>query len=196
MDGGCSQLTDSTDREARLTIANSFEKTNCRASIKILQRHHPWARNAGARTKYSRIKTTHIQFSLDHFYQCRFRTVTPDVLSTNLAEVPPLEVRKTMKTKKVHIAVLTGLLLVVTAPVLLAQIASGTIVGTAFDPTDAIVAGAEIILSNIQTQLRRTVVTDSAGNFTAPQLPVGVYKLSGTARHPSNARKWKTLRCW
>ena len=86
-----------------------------------------------------------------------------------------------MKTKKGHIAVLTGLLLVVTAPVLLAQIASGTIVGTAFDPSDAIVAGAEITVSNIQTQLRRTVVTDSAGNFTAAQLPVGVYKISGTA---------------
>jgi len=86
-----------------------------------------------------------------------------------------------MRTKNVHIAVLTGLLAVVTTPILHAQIASGSIVGTAYDPSNAIVAGAEITLINTQTQQRRTVVTDSAGNFTAAQLPAGVYTISGTA---------------
>ena len=62
-----------------------------------------------------------------------------------------------------------------------AQIASGTIDGTAYDQSGAIVGGAEIVLTNTQTQLRRAVVTDAEGNFTAPQLPVGVYKLSGSA---------------
>jgi len=61
------------------------------------------------------------------------------------------------------------------------QIASGTVVGTAYDQSGAIVGGAEIVLTNVQTQLRRAVVTDADGNFTAPQLPVGVYKLSASA---------------
>ena len=44
-----------------------------------------------------------------------------------------------------------------------AQIASGTIVGTAYDQSGAIVGGAEIVLTNMQTQLRRAVVTSVAG---------------------------------
>jgi hypothetical protein len=86
-----------------------------------------------------------------------------------------------MKTKKLQIAVLAVLSLMGAARLLHAQIASGTIVGTAYDQSGAIVGGVEIILTNTQTQLRRSVVTDAAGNFTAPQLPVGVYKLSGSA---------------
>src|SRR5204863_6901132 len=63
-----------------------------------------------------------------------------------------------------------------------AQISAGTIVGTAYDESGAIVAGAEITLTNMQTQLRRTVVTDASGNYAAPQLPAGVYKISGSAQ--------------
>ena len=86
-----------------------------------------------------------------------------------------------MTTKKLNITLLAVLLLGGMPRFLHAQIASGTIVGTAYDQSGAIVGGAEIILTNTQTQLRRAVVTDGAGNFTAPQLPVGVYKLSGSA---------------
>jgi hypothetical protein len=86
-----------------------------------------------------------------------------------------------MTTKKLSIRLFAVLLLGGAVRLLYAQIASGTIVGTSYDPTDAIVAGAEITLTNTQTQLRRSVITDSAGNFTAAQLPVGVYRISGTA---------------
>ena len=85
-----------------------------------------------------------------------------------------------MNTKKFQI-VLLAVLLLFAARLLHAQIASGTIVGTAYDPSNAIVAGAEITLINTQTHQRRTLVTDSAGNFTAAQLPAGVYTISSTA---------------
>src|SRR4029453_8684739 len=85
-----------------------------------------------------------------------------------------------MKTKKFQFVLLAVLLLAATR-LLHAQIASGTIVGTAYDPSSAIVAGAEITLSNTQTHKHRTIITDSAGNFTAAQLPAGIYTISGTA---------------
>ena len=86
-----------------------------------------------------------------------------------------------MKANKLQITVLAILSLMGAARLFHCQIASGTIVGTAYDQSGAIVGGAEIILTNTQTQLRRSVVTDTAGNFAAPQLPVGVYKLSASA---------------
>ena len=86
-----------------------------------------------------------------------------------------------MKAKKLQITVLAVLSLMGAARLFHGQIASGTIVGTAYDQSGAIVGGAEIILTNTQTQLRRSVVTDTAGNFAAPQLPVGIYKLSASA---------------
>ena len=86
-----------------------------------------------------------------------------------------------MTIKKLSITLFAVLLLDGADRLLHAQIASGTIVGTAYDPSNAIVAGAEITLSNTQTQQRRSIVTDSVGNFTAAQLPAGVYTISGTA---------------
>ena len=58
-----------------------------------------------------------------------------------------------------------------------AQAVTGTVLGTVTDSTGAAVPGATVTLTNLGTDLTRTMVSDAAGEFTAPQLPTGKYKL-------------------
>ena len=55
---------------------------------------------------------------------------------------------------------------------------SGTIQGVVKDPSEAVVAGASVVLTNLDTGLRRELSTNDQGFFTAPTLPVGRYKIS------------------
>ena len=59
-----------------------------------------------------------------------------------------------------------------------AQTFRGTILGTVTDNTGAVIPGAEVSVRNIETGIIRTTETDSVGNFTVPELPIGVYELS------------------
>jgi len=57
--------------------------------------------------------------------------------------------------------------------------ATGAITGTVQDASGAFVANAEVRITNQGTGiLERTTKTDASGSFTAPLLPVGVYKVS------------------
>ncbi|MBZ5576222.1 MAG: carboxypeptidase-like regulatory domain-containing protein [Acidobacteriia bacterium] len=56
----------------------------------------------------------------------------------------------------------------------------GTITGTITDPAGAVVAGAGIEAKNIETGVPFQAASTETGNFTIPQLPVGVYELSVT----------------
>ena len=58
-----------------------------------------------------------------------------------------------------------------------AQAVTGTILGSVTDTTGAAVPGATVTLTNVGTGLSRTVVTDSVGEYTAPSLPTGKYRL-------------------
>src|SRR5262249_56625996 len=49
------------------------------------------------------------------------------------------------------------------------------ILGSVKDSTGALVAGAQVTITNTETGLTRTVVSDSAGEYIAPSLPPGVY---------------------
>jgi hypothetical protein len=59
-----------------------------------------------------------------------------------------------------------------------AQAVTGTILGTVTDSTGAIMPGATVTLTNAGTGLVRTLVTDAAGEYTAPSLPTGKYSIS------------------
>jgi outer membrane receptor protein involved in Fe transport len=63
-----------------------------------------------------------------------------------------------------------------------AQNIGGAIVGEALDPSSAVIAGAEITLTNVETQLERKTATDARGSFSFTALPPGAYKLLATAR--------------
>jgi len=71
------------------------------------------------------------------------------------------------------------ILLLACAP-LGAQLTLSTIRGTAADPTGAVVAGAEITVTNIGTNEKRTVKTLDSGDFEIPDLVRGNYRLSAT----------------
>lgn len=59
-----------------------------------------------------------------------------------------------------------------------AQSASGTILGTVRDSTGAAVPNATVAMVNQQTGFRREVPTDHSGDFEAPYLPLGAYKVT------------------
>ena len=58
---------------------------------------------------------------------------------------------------------------------------SAAIEGTITDANDAVVSGAVVTIRNLETGLERTVVTDNKGNFNAPVLPVGHYRVIAKA---------------
>ena len=68
-------------------------------------------------------------------------------------------------------------LILLMAVVASAQTFRGTILGTVSDPNGAVVAGAKITVKNTSTGLERTTTTDSEGNYTVAELPVGPYEV-------------------
>ncbi len=77
-------------------------------------------------------------------------------------------------TTKLRNSILLILLLTTLAS---AQTFRGTILGTVSDPNGAVVAGAKVTAKNTSTGLERSVVTDEAGNYTIPELPIGPYEV-------------------
>ena len=57
---------------------------------------------------------------------------------------------------------------------------SGTIQGVVKDSSDAVVTGAKVAVTNIDTGLRRELTTNEQGFYTAPTLPVGRYKVAAS----------------
>ncbi|HUQ90609.1 MAG TPA: TonB-dependent receptor, partial [Bryobacteraceae bacterium] len=55
--------------------------------------------------------------------------------------------------------------------------ATGTLLGTVKDSSDALVAGARITVLNQATGISRTTDTSSGGGYILPRLPVGLYSI-------------------
>lgn len=62
-----------------------------------------------------------------------------------------------------------------------AQTDLSTIRGTAVDQTGAVVPGATVVLTNIETNVSRTTTTSDSGDFEIPYLVVGTYRLTASA---------------
>jgi hypothetical protein len=62
----------------------------------------------------------------------------------------------------------------------------GGVVGTVADQNGAVVSGAKITVTNSGTSQTRTVTSSSSGDYSAPNLPVGLY--SATAEQPGFKR--------
>ncbi len=76
--------------------------------------------------------------------------------------------------------------LLMIAPVLLsvnafAQVTGGTIQGTATDPLAAVIPNVRISITNLETGLKREVVSNDRGFYSAPNLPPGHYEIKATA---------------
>ena len=59
-----------------------------------------------------------------------------------------------------------------------AQFDRGQVSGTVKDSQGGVVPGVTVTVTNLDTQLTRTTVTDSSGFFTIPNLPGGKYDVS------------------
>ncbi|MGA8086278.1 MAG: carboxypeptidase-like regulatory domain-containing protein [Terracidiphilus sp.] len=63
----------------------------------------------------------------------------------------------------------------------LATAQEGTILGTVSDPTGAVVSHASVSMVNLETGLNSVFVSDGAGLYVAPGLPIGHYTIKVTA---------------
>jgi hypothetical protein len=61
-----------------------------------------------------------------------------------------------------------------------AQTFRGTILGTATDPSGAVVAGAHVSVKNVATGMERTTETGTDGSYALPELPIGTYAVTVT----------------
>ena len=70
-----------------------------------------------------------------------------------------------------------SLLLICLGVIGFAQSDRGTITGSITDPSGALIPGAKITLTNVETDTRSETVSTNTGNYTLPALPVGNYTL-------------------
>ena len=74
------------------------------------------------------------------------------------------------------VAVAVGLFLGV--PPALAQVVTGSIVGTITDSSGAVVPAAKVTVTDLATNVPRVFTTDASGTYSVPDLPPGSYKVS------------------
>ena len=77
-----------------------------------------------------------------------------------------------------RIFVLVAILTALGAPAAWTQDAA-SIRGTLSDATGSAIAGGTVHVKNTETGLARELVTDEAGRYEAPELPVGAYEVTG-----------------
>src|ERR1700688_1335541 len=76
---------------------------------------------------------------------------------------------------------LAGMLLALGLP-LFSQTTTGRILGTVSDQSGAGVAGATVVVTDVQRDTKRTVTSDASGDYAAPELQPGVYKVRAEAK--------------
>jgi len=75
------------------------------------------------------------------------------------------------------------LFFLVPGSVLLAQVGTeGSILGVVTDPSGAVIAGAEVTVTNLDTGLKKTATTNTGGNFEILALPRGPYSVAASFR--------------
>lgn len=74
------------------------------------------------------------------------------------------------------LAFLTVLMLVINSP-LFAQSDRARIIGTVSDPQGAVIPGARVTVTNVATGTSTQTTTDKNGDYQAPELPIGSYKV-------------------
>ena len=83
-----------------------------------------------------------------------------------------------MTTKMLTRIALLAMLCTIGGTTALAQLQSGRIVGTIFDTQKSGIPGATVVVTNVATNLMRTAVTDSQGNYVITPLDPGTYNVS------------------
>jgi hypothetical protein len=79
-----------------------------------------------------------------------------------------------MKIKNID---LVYLLLIAFSAAAVAQSGTGTIQGTITDASGAVLTNAKVTVTNMNTNVTRTAVTDTSGNYAFPSLALGPYRV-------------------
>src|SRR5258708_3689011 len=86
-----------------------------------------------------------------------------------------------MIMRKVQWLLIAGLLLALAAPVFcLAQATGSAISGVVRDPSQAVVAGVTVAVTNVETGTTRTVQSDEQGRYRVGELQPGSYQVAVT----------------
>ena len=80
----------------------------------------------------------------------------------------------------IALAALALLLALPAAAVAQARLTGADLEGTVIDQTEAVLPGAKIAVTNVETGITRTALTDSRGYYHVPALPPGTYALTVT----------------
>src|SRR5262245_50986233 len=81
-----------------------------------------------------------------------------------------------MKTKLTVAAIVCAAMCLLSTLVQ-AQSFTGSIVGTVKNASGEVIAGAQITITQVQTNKQFSAVTNGEGYFTSPPLPVGEYRI-------------------
>src|SRR5215472_5279470 len=72
---------------------------------------------------------------------------------------------------------LLGVIVVSSGGVIYGQAVNGTLLGTITDPAGAVVPGATVTITEVNTNLTRSTVTNESGNYVFGNLDRGVYRI-------------------
>src|SRR5438876_3397141 len=82
---------------------------------------------------------------------------------------------RSVRQRSVFVFVAVGLILL--PAVLIAQVITGTILGTVTDPSGAPLPGVTVTVKNLDTGQSRSILTDASGNYRALGLSLGAYEV-------------------
>src|SRR5262249_29738490 len=71
----------------------------------------------------------------------------------------------------------------------IAQVQTGTIVGTVHDNTGAVIPNAHVTIKSLDTGVTRDTVTSGQGGYTVPGLPPGNFGMGGSAGRFNNFKQ-------
>ncbi|HEX2328491.1 MAG TPA: carboxypeptidase regulatory-like domain-containing protein [Candidatus Angelobacter sp.] len=79
--------------------------------------------------------------------------------------------------RKLKVLVFTITFALSCCAVSLAQSSHARIIGSVMDPQGAVIAGAHVTVTNVATGVETKTVTDQLGQYQAPELPIGTYRV-------------------
>jgi hypothetical protein len=90
--------------------------------------------------------------------------------------------------RPIRLLLLAAVILFASGTPTLAQVEQGTITGTVTDQTGAVIPGAQVKVTNVQTRINRTMQTNSEGHYNVPYLPSGQYEVEVESRGFTKAK--------
>src|SRR5271163_449617 len=82
--------------------------------------------------------------------------------------------------EKLACSLILGLGVLLLSCPLFSQSSTGRILGDVRDTSDAVIVGATVDITDVQRGITRSLETDSAGEYVAPDLDPGIYRVAVT----------------